>query len=514
MRILLLALSPLFLLPVLASALGGGQVAELESPTLGFGGEGLAEGALAGIKLHSLETDWAPADAQSLVAQAESRKLEVDVYRYEAEYGLIGATVQPPPRSSYYHDHYHYSGATFTTASPYSLFELVLIPLEETQAPRLEIEAVAGSLVPSTDEQVQGGDWAGAQDRDGLSASTSGAVQLEAWHGLSRLKVTGSFQLSLWYWDVAVTGAEQGEPQEFWTGRRQTTVVADPAMGTEGIQAGLRYQQVILTVHDGAFELANIPDAPALVRWSALQVSALTLEFDEAAGTLLGADGEVLLERNHVKLSGDLSSALDATEHSSLFARVTGHLATSSVDDQAIPVPSLATAPPPWEFPLLWTSIAVALPASAWGARSLTRLRERRRMDALEDLAQAGDDASVVRLARDLEGSRSFRHDAAALKVDALVRLGRLDEADEFTRSLTGWTGPAAAVLDYLIAVVASHRNEPDRARTHLLQSLSRAPELAGEAATQPAFGPLLHDSQVRIALRGRAVADAPEGYN
>jgi len=130
---------------------------------------------------------------------------------------------------------------------------------------------------------------------------------------------------------------------------------------------------------------------------------------------------------------------------------------------------------------------AVAAPTAGVGVLGLYRRWCRIRLEGLEVLLAAGHHAAVARGAGLLARASPYRAEAVLLRTDALIQLGRPDEAAAALRALPRRVraGPLGA---YALARVLAAQGRPRLAAEALAQAVAGGGEFASRALADPAF--------------------------
>lgn len=405
----------------------------------------------------------------------------------EEERGTIYAEQTPP--SAYeqqppvHRTHEGVQGARIDLREDHSAY---VLPLQGQPTPTIVPDPGCAALAPSTREQVQPRQIYNpeARARHPERADTRTAV---AWDAQAcpapAWTVTGSFLVTLFEADVTVGGTTyaSGESEE---GTGTVPVVPFSFNATEE----RTYRYVYLTVRDGWLRASGDP----AVFLASAEVRTAALVLEDAHGTI-PAVGEAPLAGARVELAGDLvARAGRAGAGAALDVRVTGRLDSGTVAGQSVAV---ASGGGPGAD--LWLAGLLAVPVLAGGGAAAWRGGPARRLARLDRLGMAGAPgaAAVAARSRRLERYDDIAREAMALRIEALARGGRGDDALAEAERLGGWEGALAA------AYVHALLGEPARAVEALRPWRAANAAALGLALRQPVFAAVrLHPEAARWA--------------
>jgi hypothetical protein len=504
MRRALLGLALLAFLPVASAA--PGLVAHIESASLTAAGRGHAAAPLGALVVAApREREGGPDPAAgAFLLRADDLGVEVDRHAYQAD---TPATTTPEGTMTTHRE--PYGRAQVRSHEPRQAYALAVLPLPGRPAPVLEIEWGALSVSAASGEPVGVPNAVNATEARRLDVP--GAVLLElAPAQLQTLVVQGDFRLALWFWNVTVESSQSSQATLVWSGERYTPLVS-PLGPTQGVRLDVERHQVVLEVVGGVLEFTRLPASTDFYAPAASLSAAATWTHRDAAGALGdGADLRPLAGR-HVALVGDLRADAAWAPGARVATTLRGSLEEARLDGQhvawAAAVPDRVPAPGGRWSTAWW--MLMALPAAGLGWNRVRGWREVRRMDALEAAAAFGAWPLAAEEAAWLRGSRSFAADAAAIETEALLRLGRADEARRRLEATPAWAGSRAAQWQFLRAWAAAAMGDPEAAVRDLLEALPAAPELGREVVARSEFAACRRDPRLRTLL-GAAVERAP----
>ncbi|MEA3191175.1 MAG: hypothetical protein QOD77_1757 [Thermoplasmata archaeon] len=361
--------------------------------------------------------------------------------------------------------------ATVATTRVGERFDLTIIPADG----QVRIESLGGTALPSADPVVEGGRHVDDPDQPPLWATVQATV---VWlpSGDVSIRLEGDFSLSVWDWDLRVSG------RDLRSGFFRDTTVG--SLGVSLLSQDYSAEQ-FLQVENGTLDL-RVPDGRAarayLARLGVSTDGALALS--GASGDLPTADGVRALDGTII-LEGGVAIEL-RTLKDSLVADV---LQADSLraDGAVVPLAFASdngpASPLPWLLGLLG---AVPLVAAAWRSVVLTRAR---RVTLLR--MDAGRYELALHGSRGLLRSRRHRIFARTVRTVALLRLGRPAEARQLLDE-RHWQGPLAASRLYLLAHASALEGDRDAAQRHLQAGLALDRGLRADAATNPTLRPLL----------------------
>jgi hypothetical protein len=306
-----------------------------------------------------------------------------------------------------------------------------------------------------------------------LSLRTEGATQL---------RISGSFVLVAWGWDFV--GSEAGAVRFLSSGPGRP-LGSLLAYGSDS-SVPERREQLYLAVSEGTLDV-EATGAAAIGIWGETVSlhSAETVAAQDLQGHLLRA--ERLPLRWHLK---DFAASDEFWLRPSR-ATATGISLASSGTHSFVALGVEAQLPMPlWMRPSALAVMAlVVLPAGTAFAVTARRRMENSSFSELEDAVDSGDAGTTIRLSERLLGSRHFGKDAALMRVEALVRLHRLDEARRALSSMptdsdSHWSSSVELLRAYLHAV----SGDPQGAGDALARCLELNPDLYEEICDNPVF--------------------------
>jgi hypothetical protein len=227
------------------------------------------------------------------------------------------------------------------------------------------------------------------------------------------------------------------------------------------------------------------------------------------------ADGSQMrdVDGGTLRLEGHIVATMNGPTHGRIPITATGSV-RAAMDGRALtwaaPVAGSSGAFSWW--PILLVGF-VATPTLAAGGFYGTRWRETSRMDRLEDLMVVGDWEAVAARAPRLARSRHFGLDASVMHVDALVRLGRLDEALRVASRLKAPHAGGAPVLDFVLAYLYAARGDKKQALKHAIACVKAGPEFQEHLRTYPEFASIHADLRSQGLLPAEKTPPLPAGY-
>jgi len=376
---------------------------------------------------------------------------------------------------------YGFSDALVATQQARGQYSLMVVPAADAH---VDVRAPAAILQASTssqahqDQHIQG-------TEPPLEADVTDALLLSAPTSL-QVTVTGTFDVSLWDWDLVVQSAS-GQ-MALPSGAHQADTVA-----AAGVQAygSAESNETYLHATNATLRLM-LPQAPdgGLYLGRADVHGDLTLT--SAQGTMDTSSGAQSVHGTLVLRGADAGAQADA----GAVALALGH----SPDGAALNGQSLSLAPANTRW--AWLLAAPGVVAAAWAGGAWTT-RGRRHLRRAEDAMDRGDYEAALAASAGLATSRRHRIATAALRTIAFLRLGRLQEADRLLADATLWPGDALATRDFLAAHATAALGLEAEARKHLASCLQRDPAFRAEAAGNPLLAPLL-----------RSLPTVREGYS
>jgi hypothetical protein len=341
---------------------------------------------------------------------------------------------------------------------------------------------------------------------------TGGEAQLESATGPIGITVTGSFLLMLWELDLAKDGSET----RFETGSQDAPAHGSlPAESSRA--AGERTdRQLYLYVTDGSLQLWSLdPDAFKVHIGAPAIETAGTATFTGASAKVADGSNMRSVEPGTMTFDGQLRIESTGPTTHRMPMRVSGTSRSVVVNGEALS----------WAAPIevvgpsgnsLWPLLIfgfVATPGLVAGGVYGHRWTQTARMNRLEDLMEWGEWDAVARKAPRLSRSRHFGLDAMLMRVDALVRLGRLDEALQAAKTLRAPTETGQALVEFTLAYLHAARGDTEKAVGHALACVNQGPEFREYLRTFPEFAALRSDPRLRGVVPREPPRQDPPGY-
>lgn len=357
---------------------------------------------------------------------------------------------------------------------------------------QFELSASRGTVQPAPETTFRSTEFAYSEIQP-LERDLTDAITWTQPGAAGMLTLRGDFTVVLWETDLDVADSE-GETT-IWTGIRDHPIVPGPADVPTAAIADRTKRQAYLEVEGGTLTMPWLAASMKLHLLSGDMVVEGEVTFEGPTGTLVSA----VPSEDTLTLQGDLHLTLANADSGRIPFEIRGNLreAESGGDAIALVIPGSPEilGLRPW----LWLvgAAVVALPAIFIAGVYTRRRQQSARMERMETLMEAGEFEAAARAADRLLRSKDFGKDASVIKVEALVRLGRYDEAGQFLDSLKPWTGAPAAMIDFLNSYVLVLRGFTDKAVTRLAACLEAAPEFVDEVQASAAFAPILDDPRL-----------------
>ncbi len=464
-------------------------VAELTADQLEFRGSGAGAGPLTGLV-------WGDYGTPGLVPEtsttnpgfrldAERLRVEVDEERRD----LSAANVQVT-QERLVSNGTDYTNATVASTPPRLGHMLAIMPNGRGAWPTIEFHADDAAARPSAPSPLAVPRFARSDHRSNRSLESDESLDMDLAGSTVALTVRGDFLVTLWEWDFSVASALNRELHEVRTGRDAPTVVTNPLGGSNLAEKDVRLSQAYLFVHNGTLDLPAYP-RPA----GHLLMAAASLDVNGFVA-LAGVQGRVWdegvaepLDAARFEMGGQIHLAL-GTRDGRMSALVAGDITRAAADGARLALGARHAPEDGRAFDRWLTGVLVAglvAPTLGAGGTWARRRNVRARLRRAEQALTMGDPAAVVQRVARIHAS-AHRPEATVLEVDALLRLGRVDEARAVMESTAPWKGPMAAMHEYLLAAVAAHAGQADDAAVHLHACLSHAPEFVPSVRADPVF--------------------------
>ncbi|MGB0652423.1 MAG: hypothetical protein ACPGQL_04410 [Thermoplasmatota archaeon] len=447
-------------------------------------GPGQMEGGLVALAIaaQARETDHAGAEASQLFVSARQVDVKVDEAQDGPAAGGVGVGGQPASRQ------YRLHNATGAALPVQASNDLAILRLPGQEAPTITWTSEGGSAEASEGTYRM-------EDRIGTGRSTmaslDGALTWGEQAVMPVLRIEGDFLVGLWEWDLRLDG-EEGTRTET-TGRDSDAPQALPVL----VQSESSRSQAYLSVRDGVLELTGMPMRLLELHVEDAEASTSAASFHDVTGRLPGGEA---VEATRLSLEGALDIRLTtATANGLLSAAVGGAIDEAAAD--GVPLSVVVGDPGGWSRYWPWLLVlgaAVATPAGVVGAQAAQHKRQSHRMEDLEFLVQGGHLMEALAVADDLVLSKAYADDALLLKADALLQLGRPDEA----LGILGrhWHPATQAPAACLRGIALSRLERGPEAVEQLRTAFATAPHLAARARADPAARSLLRDPRLQHA--------------
>lgn len=331
-------------------------------------------------------------------------------------------------------------------------------------------------------------------------ASTSNSARLPADDGWQTLRITGDLRVMVWDWDSRLVS--EGRSHALPSGTKSRDLAPGPA--GPAVQER-RSTQVYMDLRNATLEATFAPGTTAELM---LDPSTLRLDgrlaLEQAAGTLQTQGGTQALEdRPRVQVEGRLQGSFGAPVGGRVPIALFGEADRVQVNDEILSF----VAPRPTGPLSSWAlALTTGVLAAALAAAVVLRLRHTSSLRRDCELWMEREEYQrVAEAAPRLLRSRRGRADALVMSMVALLRLGRLDEAQALGARYGGRDAPAGA--EYVAAHIHAVRKDWVAARTALQACLAKEPDMREEVAANPVFFPLLR------SLGLVAPPHASEGY-
>jgi hypothetical protein len=401
------------------------------------------------------------------------------------------------------------AGSVIHSAGSRDFYFLAVIPMGDGAT--MELASSEGTIKPSRQATVEARHFVVSD----VESPTSSALDAVAWesgaHAVTAI-VRGSFVVVAWEYDFTVDGT--GAVLRSGT---ESEPVADPApSASSGFAAKETKRQTYIFVEEGTLTvMAADPDALAVfiddatvdVSGSATFVAAKAevadgSEFRSTPGELLTIDGSFSVD------------VLDV-ETEIIPMKIRGTPNAITIDGKVVPwAASVYTENHPG---FNWWPIAiigfVATPGLIAGSAYSRRWLETSRMSRLEDMVEMGQWKQVAAAAPRLQRSTHFGFDASVIRVDALIRLGRLDEALSVASRMRAPNEMSGPVVEFTLAYLHAARGDRKAAIHHALECLKGGPEYREHIRTFPEFASIRNDPRFKGQIPPEPTAASPPGY-
>lgn len=283
--------------------------------------------------------------------------------------------------------------------------------------------------------------------------------------GPTQVAIHGDFRIVVWEWDLEVETASGS------TTYRSGDEARDQAAATDTGAA-----QLFLRVTDGNLTVRSQVELPALRVFLADEVASVegSLVFHDVTGRF-NIDSPRELSSESLELVGSLR--LGVLREGAPAFDLHGALTDAQSDGRPVRISAPDAASSRWWLlPLI--GVALLAPLGAGAGVTLRRRWLENRIDLVEGLIQEGSYSRAATASTALVRSRTFHVDGVVLRMDALLRDGRPQEALSFLDGAGEIGAGARPIIDFGRARAHAALGQHAEARAHVEACLRAAPEM------------------------------------